>query len=182
MLPNHSRTSSSASSFGSSYVSSTDSNKASPSTVSPVHSRQGSQNSTTSNLSMNFRQNAEENEKNVINASYHNNSTLPRYQSVLNAEIKGYFNDNKSSILDDINTKEKSFVDGVSNGKLKNGNDESIYGTIRSMDEKDKENEDLIYRTLDGSVIRSVHPPGKGKGTKYQVGISSLSLCLRTNS
>lgn len=174
MLPNHSRTSSSASSFGSSYVSSTDSNKASPSTVSPVHSRQGSQNSTTSNLSINFRQNADEIDKNVINASYHNNSTLPRYQSVLNTEIKGYFNDNvqKSSILDDINTKEKTFVDGVFNGKMKNGNDESIYGTIRSMDEKDKENEDIIYRTMDGGVFRSVHPPGKGKGTKYEVGRS----------
>lgn len=172
MLPNHSRTSSSASSFGSSYVSSTDSNKASPSTISPVHSRQGSQNSNTSNLSLNFRQNADEIDKNVINASYHNNSTLPRYQSVFNTEIKGYFNDNdqKSSILDDINTKEKTYEDGVFNGKLKNGNGESPYGTIRSMDGKDKENEDIICRTIDGGVIRSVHPPGKGKGTKYQVG------------
>lgn len=125
-------------------------------------------------MSINFRQNADEIDKNVINASYHNNSTLPRYQSVLNAEIKGYFNDNvqKSSILDDINTKEKTFVDGVFNGKMKNGNDESIYGTIRSMDEKDKENEDIIYRTMDGGVFRSVHPPGKGKGTKYEVGRS----------
>ncbi len=134
---------------------------------------------------MNYRQNADEIDKNVINASYHNNSTLPRYQSVFNAEIKGYFNDNgqKSSILDDINAKEKAFVDGDGfNGKMKNGNDESIYGTIRNVDEKDKENEDLIYRTMDGGVIRSVHPPGKGKGTKYQVGeSSSLHLCLLTN-
>lgn len=130
---------------------------------------------------MNFRQNTEENDKNVINASYHNNLTLPRYQSVFNAEIKGYFNDNnqKSSVLDD--TKDETFVDGVLNGKLKNGNNESIYGTIRSMDDKDKENEDVIYRTMDGGVIRSVHPPGKGKGTKYQVGRTLLYLCLLTN-
>ncbi|XP_037046746.1 PDZ and LIM domain protein Zasp isoform X10 [Bradysia coprophila] len=170
LLPNHSRTSSAASSFGSSYVSSTDSNKASPSTVSPVHSRQGSQNSTTSNLSLNYRQNADEIDKNVINASYHNNSTLPRYQSVFNAEIKGYYNDNnqKSSILDDINAKEMAIVDGGFNGKT-SGHDESIYGTIRNTDEKGKESEDVIYRTMDGGVIRSVHPPGKGKGTKYQL-------------
>lgn len=132
---------------------------------------------------MNFRQNAEEIDKNVINASYHNNSTLPRYQSVFNAEIKGYFNDNmqKSNILDDLNAKDKSFVDGVFNANPKNGKDESIYGTIRNMDEKDKENEDIIYRTMDGGVIRSVHPPGKGKGTVYQVGKSWLHLCLLTN-
>lgn len=180
MLPNHSRTSSSASSFGSSYVSSTDSNKASPSTVSPVHSRQGSQNSTTSNLSVNYRQNVDEIDKNAINASYHNNPTIPRYQSVFNAEIKGYFNNNdlKSNILDDINAKEKSFVDGNFNGKVKNGNDESIYGTIRNIDERDKENDDVIYRTMDGGVIRSVHPPGKGKGTKYQVGRSNRFICV----
>lgn len=94
---------------------------------------------------------------------------------MFNAEIKGYFNehDQRPSILDELNAKEKSFVDESLNGKGKNG-DESIYGTIRNVDDKGKENEDVIYRTMDGGVIRSVHPPGKGKGTKYQVGRSSL--------
>lgn len=149
--------------------------------MSPVHSRQGSQNSTTSNLSLNYRHNTDEIDKNVINASYHNSSTLPRYQSVFNAEIKGYYNDNnnqKSSILDDITAKEVAIVDGGLNGKTKNGNDESIYGTIRNPDDKSKDHEDVIYRTMDGGVIRSVHPPGKGKTTKYQVGTSWLLLCV----
>ncbi|KAJ6643042.1 PDZ and LIM domain protein Zasp [Pseudolycoriella hygida] len=165
-LPNHSRTSSSASSFGSSYVSSTDSNKASPSTISPVHSRQGSQNSTTSNLSLGSRPTVDEIDKNVINASYHNSLTLPRYQSVFNAQIKGFFNNNvqKPIILDD-----KTYKDETFNGKSKNGYDESIYGTIRNMGEEEEESEDVIYRTMDGSVIRSVHPPGKGKGTNYKL-------------
>ncbi|XP_037910720.1 PDZ and LIM domain protein Zasp isoform X2 [Hermetia illucens] len=54
----------------------------------------------------------------------------------------------------------------TTNGYVENG--ESIYGTIRPESRR-KSNEDFKYVTLDGSVIRSVIPPGKGVKTNYKL-------------
>lgn len=61
----------------------------------------------------------------------------------------------------------------TTNGYVENG--ESIYGTIRPESRR-KSNEDFKYVTLDGSVIRSVIPPGKGVKTNYKVS-RTFSLC-----
>lgn len=197
MLPNHSRTSSSASSVGSSYVSSTDSNKESPDKMSPTHSRQGSNSHTL--FGDNHHTNSEENEKNSINSKSHHHSgigtalnTMNSLSETLNdynhlnwqqksfgilhethendsvAQNNGHdngiihlnqFNSKNERILNE-NLMEKNEIDG-------NGT-ELIYGTIRPHTKK-KPHDEFSYRTLDGSIIRSVHPPGKGKSSQYKV-------------
>lgn len=201
MLPNHSRTSSSASSVGSSYVSSTDSNKESPDKMSPTHSRQGSNSHT--QFGDNHHANSEENEKNSINSKSHYNSGISTALNTMN---------NPSETLNDynhLNWQQKSY--GILHETLENdsvgqnrqyngiihlnqfniknerilnenlmekneldGNDtELIYGTIRPHTKK-KPHDEFSYRTLDGSIIRSVHPPGKGKSSQYKVFVLNI--------
>lgn len=146
LLPTHSRTSSSASSVGSSYVSSSDSNKASsPSkSSSPVHSRQSSK--------------SNENDKNIINSTYHHHqepvaAMLPQqYQTKLNEEIRQL---------------RRPSVDHTDNHGTTTS-PESIYGTIRPHNKK-RADDEFNYKTLSGSVIKSVFPPGKASPGSYKV-------------
>lgn len=43
---------------------------------------------------------------------------------------------------------------------------ESIYGSIRPISGNV---EDFTYKTMNGGIIRSVHPPGKGNSASYKV-------------
>lgn len=46
------------------------------------------------------------------------------------------------------------------------GKSESIYGSIRPITSNC---EDFTYKTMNGGIIRSVHPPGKGNSASYKV-------------
>lgn len=183
ILPNHSRTSSSASSVGSSYVSSTDSSKATAShTVSPTH----------------MHNDAFEANNNFLNSNFHSAATtLPRFQPAYNALISELHS------TQEMNGNDKH--DGVD---TKANESHSIYGTLRPLAEHskndkltaprigdDKENEsqtdgatdknvdgmpNFVYKTMDGSVVRSVHPPGKGNSTTYKV--SLLLMCAASTN
>lgn len=50
-----------------------------------------------------------------------------------------------------------------------NGKTDPIYGSIKTTDEQFVGGESFAYKTLNGDVIRSVHPPGKGKAINYKV-------------
>lgn len=166
LSPTHSRTSSSASSTGISFTNSSNSNKTTPTQSnksSPVHSREGSL--TTSPSSRNgchIKQSSFENEKNDFN---HNNlvnkynginktMTLPRYQVKL-IESKLNVDENDNNCFEKIN------------GNLI---EDSVYGSILSTSKKKASENGFEYKTLDGSVIKSVLPPGKGLTLNYKVG------------
>lgn len=172
--PTHSRTSSSASSVGSSYVSSTDSNKTSH-IESPTP--------------FSIQSHTMEATNNFLNSNYHSTNgqivgattTLPRYQNSYNTLISE-LNDMNEHLnnTNDINNAHECINnddDQPDNGHCNdeklhancNGRDEtSIYGKIRSINDDDE----FTYRTLNGGVIRSVHPPGKGNSTSYKVSTS----------
>lgn len=81
--------------------------------------------------------------------------TLPRYQIKL-IESKANVDEN------DNNCFEKA-----------NGNhliEDSVYGSILSTSKKKAGESGFEYKTLDGSVIKSVLPPGKGLTLNYKVG------------
>lgn len=175
--------------------------------------------------------NAEENDKNIINSSYHN-SSLPHYQNKLNSELKEYYNNgsngdisanynNKHFILNanhmndtdtaishseimatngngggggvgehtsngyfngNATTINVDHVDQLERNEMLNGDGDcsggdSIYGTIRPHTKK-KPNDEFNYKTLNGSVIRSVHPPGKGNANRYKVSYFWLIVFL----
>lgn len=220
LLAHHSRTSSSASSAGSSYVSSTDSNKDSPRKTSPAHSRQSSHSSTSMRQSS-----SAENDRNIINANYHNGGnqngtvSLPHYQLKLSEKLRGggdcFSGDDDCCYEDDCDEMLSVASSSVSPSALNGGDGAdrcdhntstnggqyrqqppsaadtgSLYGTIRphtisqnhtkkrpAMPEPasatpttDGNGTELNYRTLNGDLIRSVQPPGKGKALPYKVG------------
>lgn len=230
----HSRTSSSASSAGSSYVSSTDSNKDSPTRkVSPAHSRQSSHSSAS--------QRQCENDRNILNATnhqtgnhylhhqpHHHQQMLPHYQLRLNEQLRGDFysgdehNDEYECDDETISMKSlspsafsrkggvggsggtdqfdhPSLLDGCQFRQQPSQTTDAIplYGTIRPHNNHQKhqsngnsikptedampapaaeinsnlsESKELNYRTLNGDLIRSVQPPGKGIALPYKVG------------
>lgn len=166
LSPTHSRTSSSASSTGISFTNSTNSNKTTPTQSnksSPVHSREGSLTTSPSSRNGHIKQSSFEHDKNEFN---HNNlvnkynginnnktMTLPRYQIKLI--------ESKINVDENDNCFEKS-----------NGNqliEDSVYGSILNTSKKKGEN-GFEYKTFDGSVIKSVLPPGKGLTLNYKVG------------
>lgn len=170
ILPTHSRTSSSASSVGSSYVSSTDSTKTSL-TESPTPTQASA--------------NAFEATNNFLNSNYHSANgmaTLPRYQNTYNTLINELNDMNEHLSNENANydhslanshdgtdsQSDKSSDDRLDRDDLDSKND-SIFGSIRSIDVPSLNNEGFTYRTLNGGVIRSVHPPGKGNSTAYKV-------------
>lgn len=161
MLPNHSRTSSAASSVGSSYVSSTDSNKASSCKNSPVHSRQSSFGHSIDLTNEIIKCGNDESEKNFINLSYHTN-----YQTKLNDQIHEYCNQKQDTLNEhpDKMISEQSNINDFNTDERDAS--EPIHGTIRAQ--KNIQTEDFSYKTLNGDIIRSVHPPGKGS-VSYKV-------------
>lgn len=78
--------------------------------------------------------------------------------------------DNGIIHLNQFNHKNERILNENLMGKNElDGNDtELIYGTIRPHTKK-KPHDEFSYRTLDGSIIRSVHPPSKGKSSQYKV-------------
>lgn len=208
VLAHHSRTSSSASSAGSSYVSSTDSNKDSPHKTSPAHSRQSSHSSTSMRQSL-----AAENDRNIINANYNNASvhhvaSLPHYQQHLrNGDCYSADDDCYEDDCDDVLSVTSSSASpfSISGGvgidqcdklSMNSGQFEqqppsttditSLYDTLKQQqhihqnqnnknpimhDSTTSQNngKELNYRTLNGDLIRSVQPPGKGKALPYKV-------------
>lgn len=210
-MPTHSRTSSSASSVGSSYVSSTDSNK-----TSHIESPTPLANSL-------------EATNNFLNSNYHSISsantmanTLPRYQHTYNTLISelndvnehlhstnntttaihsninennnnhNHANNGNGHVVDAVVAGDHHRMDdgGVSpthqtanidddklNGdELDIGKTESIYGSIRPI--RNQDGDEFTYKTLNGGVIRSVHPPGKGNSSSYKVNACALHLMI----
>lgn len=105
-----------------------------------------------------------ENEKNRLNGSNYNASTLPRLHQKSSDNLAG----NGWSVggADQIDNKTNK----------ENDHSESLYGTIRPH-AKAQPNDVFTYKTLNGSVIRSVHPPGKGIATNYKVFLK-LIVCF----
>lgn len=167
-MPNHSRNSSSASSVGSSYVSSTDSNKtSSPSIESPTppHSNHSHTN------------NAFETNMNFVNSQMHSaQATLPRYQNTYNALINELNHANEQHCFDKLDGAIDKKSD-ASNSDTETHKVDSIYGSIRPQPDKGQTNgsandpNGFTYKTLNGGVIRSVHPPGKGNSCTYKVSV-----------
>lgn len=230
-MPTHSRTSSSASSVGSSYVSSTDSNK-----TSHIESPTPLANSL-------------EATNNFLNSNYHSitsantmANTLPRYHNTYNTliselnDVNEHLHSTNSTIHNSINEINNNHnanngnghvvVDGDGGGgdisgsavnsynidvngidqmddgavsptrqtqtidddkliadDFDIGKTESIYGSIRPI--QNSNGDEFAYKTLNGSVIRSVHPPGKGNSSSYKVNariaflfVFSLALSL----
>lgn len=189
-MPTHSRTSSSASSVGSSYVSSTDSNKTSHiESPTPLQS----QSLEILNNNSNFH---------TLNGS----TTLPSYQNaykLINEHLhnqNGYKNNNNSHSHNNNNNNNNEHEDSSDNDQIDfndlhhessitcnklatidqmvhettNGKSmtDSIYGTIKQQsNEQNNCGENFAYKTLNGDVIRSVHPPGKGKPINYKVSV-----------
>lgn len=62
--------------------------------------------------------------------------------------------DAKDDSLNGKRLSDEPFFDGEENAEKINGNGQ----------------ENFVYRTVTGGVVRSVHPPGKGNATVYKVG------------
>lgn len=190
-MPTHSRTSSSASSVGSSYVSSTDSNKTSH--IESPTPLANSLEATNNFLNSNYH---------AINSAHTMTNTLPRYQNTYNTLISE-LNDVNEHLHSTNNINENHHhnanngggggngtgynidvngIDQMDDGAVSPthqtakidddkliadeydmGKGESIYGSIRPF------GDEFAYKTLNGSVIRSVHPPGKGNSSSYKV-------------
>lgn len=78
--------------------------------------------------------------------------TLPRYQIKL-IESKANVDENDNNCFEKANLIE-----------------DSVYGSILSTSKKKAGENGFEYKTLDGSVIKSVLPPGKGLTLNYKVG------------
>lgn len=206
ILPTHSRTSSSASSVGSSYVSSTDSNKTSH-IESPTPSLQSH--------ALDIVQNSD---FHVNNGTTTTTTTLPPYQNLCklinnepvynqngNKNLQNHHhhhqNNNNNEHEDASDTDQIDYTDlhhetikfnnNKNNNKLAiamkqtNGNnaDDTIYGTIKTASDDPivvgnggNGGENFAYKTLNGDVIRSVVAPGKGKSINYKVSKSIFLL------
>lgn len=157
-------------------MSSTDSSKTTAShTESPTH----------------MHNEAFEANNNFLNSNFHSASaTLPRYQPSYNALIS------ELNMTQELNGNDK--YDGL---ETKDNESHSIYGTLRPLAEQTKDdklnaldeektnankenqgkaygnentdanNETFVYKTINGSVVRSVHPPGKGNSATYKVSL-----------
>lgn len=181
-MPTHSRTSSSASSVGSSYVSSTDSNKTSHiESPTPLQSQ-----------SLEITNNAN---FHTINGT--TTTTLPSYQSaykLINEHLNnqnGHKHNNNNENEDGCDNDQTDFNDlhhesSLTCNKLAtidqivhetNGKPvDFINGSIKQTNEQIVCGENFAYKTLNGDVIRSVHPPGKGKAINYKVSV--LCSCI----
>lgn len=170
--------------MGSSYVSSTDSNK-----TSHIDSPIPMQSQTNGN--------SLEATNNYLNSNYHSTNgtmtTLPRYQNSYNTLIselndmnEHLNNRNESNGHDCINNDDKTdSVGSLSpvNGEY-DGKSESIYGSIRPINNNNNNSnnngDEFTYKTINGGIIRSVHPPGKGNSANYKVrALISLCQCKR---
>lgn len=157
-MPTHSRTSSSASSVGSSYVSSTDSNKTSNTeSPTPIQSNQHQIDATNNFLNSNFH-----------SITANGVSTLPRYHTTYNTIINE---------LNDMNDHEPLITGNLAANESHANEDktDSLYGRIRTANEPIVNTDNFTYKTLNGDVIRSVHPPGKGNSVNYKVSDNSHS-------
>lgn len=177
-MPTHSRTSSSASSVGSSYVSSTDSNKTSHiESPTPLQSQ-----------SLEIANNAN------FHAISGTPTTIPSYQNaykLINEHLNnqnGHKNNNNNEHEDGSDTDQTDFNNlhhessSIKCNKLIVSIDQMVHetngkpidfmnGTIEPTDEQTVCGENFAYKTLNGDVIRSVHAPGKGKAINYKVSV-----------
>lgn len=148
-LTNHSRTSSSASSVGSLYISSTDSNKTTPSTtVSPTQMQ--AQSFPTDSLDANPDSLLQSIPQNQL---LYTNELMEPKQIDISTFSKQMENDQMDEHDGDIHDGK---MDGDKENEHFNNNGNSL-------------NEHFIYKTLNGGIVRSVHPPGKGSTTTYKV-------------
>lgn len=191
ILPTHSRTSSSASSVGSSYVSSTDSNKTSH-IESPTPSLQSHALDIVQNSDFHVNNNGTTTSSVASSSS---SSSLPPYQSLcklINEPIYNqnglkhhhhnhHPNNNNHSEHDvasdtdnidyaDLHHETTKFNNNI-NDKLKqtNGNADDAHHLPSDDPIVGNGGEQFAYKTLNGDVIRSVVPPGKGKSINYKV-------------
>lgn len=177
-MPTHSRTSSSASSVGSSYVSSTDSNKTShiesPTTIQSLDNPNNTNFHTFNggSTALSSYQNAYK----LINEHLHNHHNNGHK---INNEHDDLGSDNDQTDLSDLHhdslitcNKLAPFDQTIIHET--NGKTDSIYGIIKQTDEQIGCGENFAYKTLNGDVIRSVHPPGKGKSINYKVSTALL--------
>lgn len=156
IMPTHSRTSSSASSVGSSYISSTDSNKTyNTDSPTPLQSNQHQIDVTNNFLNTNFHS---------INGN--GASSLPRFHTTYN-NIINESNDIKDHEPIITSNLAMMVADDV---QVNEDKTDSLYGSIRTTNEPISNAENFTYKTLNGDMIRSVHPPGKGNSVNYKVG------------
>lgn len=94
-------------------------------------------------------------------------STLARYQNTYNTLINEIndINDHESLITCNSSTTEQTAYETNNNNK----NSDALYGRIRQSNENVVGVENFTYKTLNGDVIRSVYPPGKGNSVNYKV-------------
>lgn len=180
-MPTHSRTSSSASSVGSSYVSSTDSNKTSliesPTPIQALDIQNNGHFHTT-NGSNQALLSSYQNAYKLIDKHLHNQNGHKH-----NNEHDDLSSDNDHTDSNDlhhellITCNKLATIDQMAHET--NGKTDSIYGLIKQQtDEQIVCGENFAYKTLNGDVIRSVHPPGKGKAINYKVGSVVAILLL----
>lgn len=208
ILPTHSRTSSSASSVGSSYVSSTDSNKTSH-IESPTPSLQSH--------ALDIVQNSDFHVNNgtaTSSSSSSSSSSLPPYQSLCKLINEPIYNQNGmknhhhnhhqnnnnhnehdvASDTDHIDYAadlhhETTKFNNNKNDKLAaamkqtNGNADDAIHLPSDDPVVSNGGENFAYKTLNGDVIRSVVPPGKGKSINYKVSnrcsIAVVHICVK---
>ncbi|XP_031618529.1 PDZ and LIM domain protein Zasp isoform X2 [Contarinia nasturtii] len=191
IMPTHSRTSSSASSVGSSYVSSTDSNKTSHiESPTPIQSQLLENVNNSNNFhTLNGTQTlpSYQNAYKLINEHLHNHKNgNSNGNGNGNINGNGHSNNNEQEYHDDCSDNDQidfndlhhessitcnklSMIDQTVNETNGKSND-SIYGTIKQFNNEQMiGGEHFAYKTLNGDVIRSVQPPGKGKPINYKI-------------
>lgn len=93
--------------------------------------------------------------------------------------------DNNNIIYDNRSTSSETDCSSLSSSDKENDSrpSSSLYGNINKSEALKKvSGESFQYRTMNGSVIRSVVPPGKGIKVDYKVSVfmCSHSMCIKS--
>lgn len=168
MAPTHSRTSSSASSVGSSYVS-TDSTKTShidsPTPISSIQQQHFDipNNFSNSNPDLTHKNNRHQSTPTQIDTPLDSKFTSTIFKQITDDQTD--FNRLHHDQLIENNLL-------IRNNETKNIDTHSNHYCDELPSEYDQQTvscENFTYKTLNGDVIRSVHPPGKGNMVNYKV-------------
>lgn len=109
--------------------------------------------------------------------SRQNSDTLGSAKSDSEINHKNVYNILKSCQSDDMDTPVRRTYLETDFGENFSGHDSPDEGLKMSNGLNGTSNGDFMYKTLSGSIIRSVHAPGKGKSINYKVS-RSLHLTL----
>lgn len=96
--------------------------------------------------------------------------------------VKSKVNDDNNNIIyDNRSTSSETDCSSLSSSDKENDSrpSSSLYGNINKSEAPRKvSGESFQYRTMNGSVIRSVVPPGKGIKVDYKVSVLTCSFML----